>query len=281
MSEQLAISNQFNPSSEQVELLKRTICEGSTNDEFQLFLSVCKRTGLDPFAKQIHAVKRWNGEAGKNVMAIQTGIDGFRLIAERTGKYRGQLPVQWCGRDGVWKEVWTEDEPPAAAKATVLREGWEPMSAVARFDSYAGTKRDGSLTAMWAKMGELMIAKCAEALALRKAFPQELSGLYTADEMGQADNETQHERKSVATSELKQPVPPLSATWEGVKVESVDSQPRGDVTWHKFGFSNTFSAITKNAEFATMLTAGGNDAAFSVGVTMKAGLFHIVSVNAN
>jgi len=159
---------------DQVQLISSTIAPGCTNDELRLFAYACQRTGLDPFSKQIYAIKR----GGK--MTIQAGIDGLRAIAERTGQLDGS-ETYWCGEEGDWKDVWLSSKPPAAAKTIVHRKGSQhPFVGVARFADYNAGQ------GLWSKMPAAMIAKCSEALALRKAFPADMSGVYSTDEMDQA-----------------------------------------------------------------------------------------------
>ena len=188
---------------DQIVLMRRVHCPKATDDEFEIFKSQVERTGLDPFARQIYAVGRWDSRQKREVLSVQTSIDGFRLIAERTGKYAGQRGPEWCGPDGVWVDVWIHHEPPVAARVAALRHDFaEPCWGVARFDSYAGRTKSGELSMFWKKMPDLMIAKVAEALALRKAFPQELSGLYTSDEMQQATS-TEDAKPTQEKSEKK------------------------------------------------------------------------------
>lgn len=154
--------------------LKGTVGKGCNDAQFRVFALAAKRLGLDAFARQIVPIVQ-----GGN-MTPQVTIDGFRLIAERTGKYAGQVGPFWCGKDGEWREVWLADDAPVAAKVGVLRRDFEQtVWGVARYKSYA---KGGN----WNTMPDVMIAKVAESLALRKAFPQELSGVYIREEMEQA-----------------------------------------------------------------------------------------------
>ncbi|WP_230670945.1 phage recombination protein Bet [Rathayibacter sp. Leaf248] len=161
----------------------------------EAFLLQCQRTQLDPFARQIYCIER----GGK--WQTQISIDGARLVAERSGKYEGQTSPEFSNDGQSWSAAWmpTTDRPyPAFARVGVYKAGFrEALSVVARWESYApmedvwergaktGEKRVG---AMWQKMPDLMLAKVAEMLALRKAFPNDLSGLYSGEEMAQATN---------------------------------------------------------------------------------------------
>jgi phage recombination protein Bet len=168
----------------------------ATPGDLAVFFHVAQRTGLDPFARQIYMIGRWSRDGVK--WTIQTGIDGFRLIGRRAAdRARHTVSVgapEWAKEDGAWRPLWVPAwGPPLAARVTILRDG-QPFTAVALFDEYKQTKRDGGLTQMWAQRPAGQIAKCAEALAWRMAFPQDLAGLYVDDEMHQADTRTEPDR---------------------------------------------------------------------------------------
>lgn len=189
----------------QIQTITKTIFRGGTPSQLALFVQVCSRTGLDPFAKQIHPVfrkakvKRDNKWVEEVQMTIQVGIDGYRLIAQRTGDFEGFTAAEWCDELGEWCDVWlNDDKPPTAARVGVWRRGFrEAVTFTARYKEYVQTKdayedgeRTGAKTAnsMWAKMPANMLRKCAEAGALRAAFPQECSGIYVDAEDGAGDH---------------------------------------------------------------------------------------------
>lgn len=165
----------------------------------EAFLAHCRRTALDPIARQIYCIER----GGK--WTTQISIDGARLVAERSREYRGQTPTEWTADGVTWTEVWLAKEPPRAARVGVHREGFvAPVYAVATFDAYnAGSP-------IWKKMPALMLGKCAEMLALRKAFPQDLSGLYSAEEMAQASAPAENAQRPARAAQAPAVAAPAS-----------------------------------------------------------------------
>lgn len=172
-------NNQISFSDDQVALIKKQIAPKATDDELKLFLYQAKRTGLDPLTRQIYCIHRYDKNVGQK-MTVQTSIDGFRVIAERSNNYGGQDEPEFVESAGKL----------SCCKVKVYKfRGdirYQAAVGVAFWDEYVPpTGQDY----MWKKMPHTMLAKVAEALALRKAYPQDLSGLYTNDEMQQAGGE--------------------------------------------------------------------------------------------
>jgi phage recombination protein Bet len=184
--------------------------EDAPDADKQVFHHVCQITGLDPFRRQIYMIgrneKQPDGKYRKK-WTIQTGIDGFRVIAEDHPQYAGTLDPEWCGEDGVWRETWTDRRPPVMARVKVLRHDRQhPITLPVRFSEFAATYgASGDLQGQWKTKPAHMIAKVAEAAALRKAFPRQLAGVYTDDEMAHVDNPVRG-RRGVVVEQDAQPV---------------------------------------------------------------------------
>lgn len=169
---------EFTP--EQRAMIRDTYANGADEKEFQVLLEVAKLRRLNPLLRQIHFVKRWNKDLGRMVWAAQVSVDGLRAIAERTGKYDGQDEPEFGPMSNGFPE-W--------AKVKVYRKDWtRPAVGTAYWSEYVQRTKEGSPTRFWKEMPRVMLAKCAEAIAMRKAFPEDMGGLYVDEEMQQADN---------------------------------------------------------------------------------------------
>lgn len=184
----------------QLDLMRRTVAADCTPEEFDLFCEVSRRVGLDPFRKQIYAVVYNKDDVKKRKMSIITGIDGFRAVADRSGKYRPGEDEPEIVYDDRAKDPETNPLGIERAVVTVFKFGsdgqWHPFKGVAYWSEFAPLKEiwsNGKPTGEfqlpfgnWRKMPRVMIAKVAEAQALRKGWPEDLAGVYSAEEMDRA-----------------------------------------------------------------------------------------------
>lgn len=174
------------------ELIAKQIAPTATKEELELFFMMAYRTRLDPLLKQLYFIKYGTGDKAK--VSYVTSIDGFRIIAHRT--------KQFAGIDEP-KFIYAGGKNPTSCTVTVYKKGFEKgFTATVHFSEYSTGQN------LWTKMPHTMIAKVAEAHALRKAFPQDLSGIYTTDEMEQAEK-SQTPQKPTAAQLPPTPTEPM------------------------------------------------------------------------
>ena len=192
-------------------ILMNSVFKNLFEDEAHVAWRLSKRRGLDVEAKQIFFVPYVDKKGNRSVIA-QTSIDGLRLIAARTGNYGGQINAKLTVRlkNGDKKVIDHEEYDPSETKEIISatievinKEFPQPQKATALLKSYAKTY-NGQLQGLWGTMPDVMLLKCAESLALRKAFPQDLGGLYSNEEMDQAKNDIEAVNVSFSTIETTQ-----------------------------------------------------------------------------
>lgn len=174
----------------ETELIATVIAPGIANDPIAMraFATICRHTGLDPFAKQIYA---WKDKG----LVIHIAVGGWRAMASRSTEYRGQVGPEWCGPDGHWRDVWLEETPPAAARVGVLRAGFErPLWATVTWKEFQRTqaRRGAKGPTPWDEQPAHMLATRAEAHALQRAFSEmyERVASVAKDAMASVDTET-------------------------------------------------------------------------------------------
>ena len=203
---------------EQRQMIRDTYANGANDREFSVLIEIAKKRRLDPMLRQIHFVQRWNTDLKRMVWAPQVSIDGLRAIAQRTGLYDGQDEPIFEDRNG---ELYV-------CKVRVYRRDWpsnRPAVGVAYWSEYVQTTKDGSVTRMWRQMPHVMLSKVAESIALRKAFPEDCGGLYTDDEMGQADNDAP--RTADVRRDRMQLAPPATTAQEPPQRSANPMEGRG------------------------------------------------------
>lgn len=168
----------------------------ASSEEVGHFHNICLRTGLSPEMKQIYPVPRYSSQLKRQVWTFQVSIDGFRLIAERTGRYAPGRQSDYTYND--------KNELISATSYVKKRTDdgtWHEVAHTAFYKEYVQLTKEGKPTQFWMNMEHVMLSKCAESCALRKAFPADLSGLYTTEEMSQAHKEEEKSKNQLISPE--------------------------------------------------------------------------------
>lgn len=174
---------------ELLDVLQSSLYPGASHQSIKMVLGYCKAAGLDPMRKPVHIVPMWDSKAGQMRDVVMPGIGLYRTDAARTGEYAGITEPEF-GPDKTEVIGGVEITFPQWCRVTVSRR--MPSGDIVKFtasefwkENYAvkgGKEKSIAPNAMWQKRPYGQIAKCAEAQALRKAFP-EVGSQPTADEM--------------------------------------------------------------------------------------------------
>jgi hypothetical protein len=232
------LARRLRMSDAQLELIRRmAVHPDAPDDVVELYLAKCRVVGVDPLDRLIYVIPRranvkddrtgqWRTEIR---WTIQGGIDLFRSIAEQSGDYAGQLGPFWSNDGAKWSDVWLDETPPKVCKVGILRKTFkEPLWTVGTYAYFVprDSKGEPAPGNFWkGEKGAHQLAKCVEELALRKAFPRKLHGVYGDDEMAQAPRPVTM-KQATAALPAREPAPPREAAPEEPAIDAeVIEQP--------------------------------------------------------
>ena len=170
-------------------VLQSSLYPGAKAESIKLVLGYCKASGLDPMQKPVHIVPISVKQGDNYVMrdTVMPGIGLYRTQASRTGEYAGITEPEFGPTKQLKVGEFTMDYPEWCRVTVKRRCGGTVVDFTANerwTENYATQKRDSQVpNAMWKRRPFAQLAKCAEAQALRKAFPELVGGAPTAEEM--------------------------------------------------------------------------------------------------
>lgn len=222
-----------------LDLLRRVKYPNLTDDEWSYFLCICDQKGIEPLSEMLVPVPSFDERRGRGDLKIIATIDALRLLAVRTRRYRGPVGPSWFDKSGAAFDVWPHPYPPLAAQVGVIRKGFrETVWGKALFDSYCQYEDDRGKrvpTWYWLLHGANAIAKCAEALAIRRAFPEVTHGLYLREELART-----HDIQLGAPADVQ----PSPEKFPGVELDRLGWNPMKPESRAQCGLALAFAGLS-------------------------------------